>query len=85
MAANNPTGPGPARARFLPIILEEWALIMNAQSARGLRFRKSRIGNLTKALSMRFSTLIINSIRRARIIALTMETRAFEASKRRTF
>lgn len=70
--------------RFLPIILEEWALIMKAQAARGLRFRKLSIRNLMQAFSRSFSTLIINSVRRARIIALAMETRAFGAGKRRT-
>ena len=70
--------------RFLPIILEEWTITTRAQSARGLRFRKSSIINLIKALSRSFSTLIINSVRRARIMALAMETRAFGASKRRT-
>ena len=70
--------------RFLPIILEEWALITKAQSARGLRFRKLGIRNFVKAFSRSLSALIINSARRARIIALAMETRAFSASKRRT-
>ena len=70
--------------RFLPIILEEWALIMKAQAARGLRFRKLSIRNLMQVFSRSFSTLIINSVRRARIIALAMETRAFGAGKSRT-
>ena len=70
--------------RFLPIILEEWTLIMKAQGARGLRFRKLGLRSLMQALSRSFSTLIINSVRRARIIALAMETRAFGAGKKRT-
>jgi energy-coupling factor transport system permease protein len=70
--------------RFLPIILEEWTLVTKAQSARGLRFRKTSIRNLMKALLRSFSTLMINSVRRARIMALAMETRAFGVSKRRT-
>jgi energy-coupling factor transport system permease protein len=70
--------------RFLPIILEEWTLVMRAQSARGMRFRKLSIRNLMKVLSRSLSALIINSVRRARIIAFAMETRAFGLSKRRT-
>lgn len=70
--------------RFLPIILEEWGLIMKAQAARGLRFKKLGIRNIMQAFSRSFSTLIINSVRRAKIIALAMETRAFGASKKRT-
>lgn len=70
--------------RFLPIILEEWGLIMKAQAARGLRFKKLGIRNIMQAFSRSFSTLIINSVRRAKIIALAMETRAFGAGKKRT-
>lgn len=70
--------------RFIPILLEEWALIINAQQARGARFRKSGIRNLMKVFSRSFSTMIINSVRRAKVLALAMETRAFGASKRRT-
>ena len=70
--------------RFLPIILEEWTLIMKAQSARGLRFRRLAIRSLVSTLSRSFSALIINSTRRAKILALAMETRAFGVSKRRT-
>lgn len=70
--------------RFLPIILEEWALIMKAQAARGLRFRRLGIRNIMQSFTRSFSTLIINSVRRARIIALAMETRAFGAGKKRT-
>ncbi len=70
--------------RFLPIILEEWTLVTRAQAARGLKFRKSRVRNLTNALLRSFSTLIINSVRRARIMALAMETRAFGVSRKRT-
>jgi energy-coupling factor transporter transmembrane protein EcfT len=57
---------------------------MKAQSARGARFRKYSITNLVKALSRSFSALIINSSRRAKILALAMETRAFGVSKGRT-
>jgi energy-coupling factor transporter transmembrane protein EcfT len=70
--------------RFLPIILEEWTLIMKAQAARGLRFRRLGIRSILQSFTRSFSTLIINSVRRAKIIALAMETRAFGASKRRT-
>jgi len=70
--------------RFLPMVLEEWTLVTRAQSARGLRLRKSHVRSLMKFLLTSFSTLIINSVRRARIMALAMETRAFGVSKRRT-
>ena len=57
---------------------------MNAQEARGSRFRKSGIRNLMKTLSRSLPALINNSVRRGKVLALAMETRAFGASKRRT-
>ena len=65
--------------RFVPIIMEEWYITLNAQQARGLRINKLNIRGLLSMLTTTLSTLIVNSIRRARILALAMETRAFGA------
>ena len=66
--------------RFIPIITEEWYITMNAQRARGLKFKRLDVKGQFGALTATISTLVINSIRRARILALAMETRAFGAN-----
>jgi energy-coupling factor transport system permease protein len=66
--------------RFVPLITEEWYTTMNAQRARGLKFKRLDVKGQFGALTATLSTLIINSIRRARILALAMETRAFGAN-----
>jgi energy-coupling factor transporter transmembrane protein EcfT len=66
--------------RFIPLIMEEWYIIMNAQRARGLKFKTLDVKGQLGALIATLSTLVINSIRRARILALAMETRAFGAN-----
>jgi energy-coupling factor transport system permease protein len=66
--------------RFIPVVMEEWYVTLNAQRTRGLKFRRMDIRGLFSALYALLSTLIANSIRRARILALAMETRAFGAN-----
>jgi energy-coupling factor transporter transmembrane protein EcfT len=69
--------------RFIPILMEEWYVTRNAQRARGLRFKRFDLKGLFGALQATLSTLIINSVRRARILALAMETRAFGANTKK--
>ena len=66
--------------RFIPVVMEEWYVTLNAQRTRGLKFRRLDIRSLLTAVSALLSTLIANSIRRARILALAMETRGFGAN-----
>jgi energy-coupling factor transport system permease protein len=66
--------------RFIPVVMEEWYVTLNAQRTRGLKFRRFDIKGLFSAVYALLSTLIANSIRRARILALAMETRAFGAN-----
>ena len=69
--------------RFIPITMEEWYVIMNAQRARGLKFKRLDVKGTLSALLAILSTLIVNSIKRARILALAMETRAFGANEKK--
>jgi energy-coupling factor transporter transmembrane protein EcfT len=69
--------------RFVPVVMEEWYITMNAQQARGLKIRKLDIRSVLSTLTTTLSTLIVNSIRRARILALAMETRAFGADAKK--
>jgi energy-coupling factor transport system permease protein len=69
--------------RFIPIVMEEWYVTLNAQRARGMKFRRLNIKALLNAVIAILSTLIANSIRRARILALAMETRAFGSDQKK--
>jgi energy-coupling factor transporter transmembrane protein EcfT len=69
--------------RFIPIVMEEWYVTLNAQRARGMKFRSLDIRSLINAIKAILSTLVANSIRRARILALAMETRAFGANEKK--
>lgn len=69
--------------RFIPIVMEEWYVTLNAQRARGMKFRRLNIRALLNAIIAVIGTLIANSIRRARILALAMETRAFGSNKKK--
>lgn len=69
--------------RFVPVVMEEWYVTLNAQQARGLRIKKLDIKGMLRTLTNTLSTLIVNSIRRARILALAMETRAFGANAKK--
>lgn len=69
--------------RFIPIIMEEWYIIQNAQRARGLKFKRLDIRGTVGALIATLSTLVINGTRRARTLALAMETRAFGANQKK--
>jgi energy-coupling factor transporter transmembrane protein EcfT len=69
--------------RFIPIIMEEWYITQNAQRARGLKFKRFDIKGTVSALVATLSTLVINGTRRARTLALAMETRAFGANQKK--
>ena len=69
--------------RFVPVVMEEWYTIMNAQEARGLKIRKLSPRSVFEVLTTTITTLIVNIIKRARILALAMETRAFGANAKK--
>jgi len=69
--------------RFVPVIMEEWYTILNAQQARGLKIRKLNARSVFEVLTTTITTLIVNIIKRARILALAMETRAFGANAKK--
>jgi len=65
--------------RFVPVVMEEYYTIMNAQQARGLKIKKLNPKSIFEGLTTTLTTLIVNIIKRARILALAMETRGFGA------
>lgn len=70
--------------RFVPIVMEEFVLTLRAQQARGLKFRKTDLRDITKNILVILSTMILNCVRRAEILSIAMETRAFGARDTRT-
>jgi energy-coupling factor transport system permease protein len=69
--------------RFIPVVMEEWYVALNAQRARGLKLKMLDVKGTLGALIATLSTLVVNSARRARILALAMETRAFGANEKK--
>lgn len=69
--------------RFVPVVMEEWYTIVNAQQARGLKMKKLSARSIFEVLTTTITTLIVNIIKRARILALAMETRAFGANAKK--
>lgn len=71
--------------RFVPTLAKEAQTIIDAQKSRGLEFEKGNIFQKVKKYIPILIPLIISSLRRAEIIADAMESRAFGASKTRSF
>jgi len=70
--------------RFIPTVVEELSLTMRAQQARGFKLRKTNpIGTMRSVLAT-LQTMILNCVRRAEILSIAMETRAFGARNTRT-
>lgn len=70
-----------AAIRLIPIMIEEFKTIRNAQKARGVIGHK----NPLKRLQQLVIPLLSQSIRRAHRIAVAMEAKRFDSSKKRTF
>ncbi|MCC6013052.1 MAG: energy-coupling factor transporter transmembrane protein EcfT [Candidatus Verstraetearchaeota archaeon] len=71
--------------RFVPTLAREAQTIIDAQRSRGLEFEKGNIFQKVKKYIPILIPLIISSLRRAEVIADAMESRAFGASKTRSF
>lgn len=70
--------------RFVPTLMRELQIIIDAQKSRGLELEKGNVFQKVKKYIPILTPLIINSFRRAEMIADAMESRAFGASKKRT-
>ncbi|MFG6495116.1 energy-coupling factor transporter transmembrane component T [Fictibacillus sp. UD] len=70
-----------AAIRLIPILIEEFQTIRNAQKVRGVIGYK----NPLKRLQHLVIPLLSQSIRRAHRIAVAMEAKRFDSSKKRTF
>jgi len=71
--------------RFVPMLARETQLIMDAQKSRGLELEKGSFIQRIKNYIPILIPLIVSSFKRAEAIADAMESRAFGASKQRTY
>lgn len=70
--------------RFIPTLMEETEKIMKAQKARGASFSEGGIIKRAKALLPILIPLFVSSLRRADELALALDSRCYNATKKRT-
>ncbi|MBH0156144.1 energy-coupling factor transporter transmembrane protein EcfT [Fictibacillus sp. 5RED26] len=70
-----------AAIRLIPIMIEEYQIIMNAQRVRGLEQKN----HFLKRMQRLAIPLLSQSIRRAYRIAVSMEAKRFQSNRKRTF
>lgn len=70
--------------RFIPILSDETARIMNAQKARGADFETGGLVKRVKAVIPVLVPLLISSVRRADELGEAMDARCYAGSKNRT-
>lgn len=70
--------------RFIPTFLEETDKIMSAQKSRGAKFNDKSMIKRIKALIPILMPLFVSAFRRACDLALAMDCRCYDSSKRRT-
>jgi len=71
---------------LVPILQTETGVIVDAQKLRAMQtFEKGRIGEKMRAYPALVTPLVIGSMRRAQLMAVAMDSRAFGASTSRTY
>jgi energy-coupling factor transport system permease protein len=71
---------------LVPILQSETAVIVDAQRLRAMQtFEKGKLVDKLKAYPALVTPLVIGSMRRAQLMAVAMDSRAFGASKSRTY
>ncbi|WP_137789464.1 energy-coupling factor transporter transmembrane component T [Bacillus sp. E(2018)] len=70
-----------AAIRLIPIMIEEYQIIMNAQRVRGIEQKN----HFLKRIERLAIPLLSQSIRRAYRIAVSMEAKRFQSNRKRTF
>lgn len=70
--------------RFIPILYDEFMLIRNAQTVRGVRFDGSFITKVKKTASI-LIPVFNSAIRRADNLAMALQLRAYDGSGQRTY
>jgi energy-coupling factor transport system permease protein len=71
---------------LVPILQAETGVIVDAQRLRAMQsFEKGKLAEKLKAYPALVTPLVIGSMRRAQLMAVAMDSRAFGASKSRTY
>jgi energy-coupling factor transport system permease protein len=71
---------------LVPILQAETGVIVDAQRLRAMQtFENGKLGDKLKAYPALVTPLVIGSMRRAQSMAVAMDSRAFGASKKRTY
>ena len=71
---------------LVPILQMETGVIVDAQRLRAMQsFEKGKLGEKLRAYPALVTPLVIGSMRRAQLMAVAMDSRAFGASKSRTY
>lgn len=70
--------------RFLPILFEEAENIYNAQLVRGAKFYDKNLIVRLKAYAAVIVPLFISSLKKANDLAISMESRAYDTTKKRS-
>ena len=71
---------------MVPILQAETGVIVDAQRLRAMQsFEKGKLGEKLRAYPALVTPLVIGSMRRAQLMAVAMDSRAFGASKTRTY
>ena len=71
---------------LVPILQAETGVIVDAQRLRAMKsFEKGKLGEKLRAYPALVTPLVIGSMRRAQLMAVAMDSRAFGASKNRTY
>ena len=63
--------------RFIPIMLEEMNILMDAQAARGVEFEKCSVFRKCKNVGSLLMPLFLSTVRRASDLAMAMEARGY--------
>ena len=67
--------------RFIPILLEEINVLMDAQAARGVEFEKCSIWKKCKNVLTLLMPLFLSTVRRSSDLAMAMEARGYSGDK----
>ena len=70
--------------RFIPIMLEEMNILMDAQAARGVEFENCSVFRKCKNIFSVLAPLFLSTVRRSADLAMAMEARGYSEASERT-
>ncbi|GFH41088.1 energy-coupling factor transporter transmembrane component T family protein [Lactococcus insecticola] len=70
--------------RFIPTLMDDTTMIMNAQKARGMDFGEGNLVQKVKSVIPILIPLFVSSFRRADDLAIAMESRGYQGGEGRT-